>query len=487
MGLEPRSRGNLGIRARHSLFTRAITLKAEDFITVRETAGWPLLLAAAIALIGANWLDPDGYRSFWDTQIELDLQVITIRESLKHCINDFLLPLFFFVIGLEIKHEFTVGRLSSLRHATLPFITALGGMLVPIAIYLLINVQGGGSIKGWGVPVATDIAFALAIVTLLGSRVPSSLRILILAFAAVDDIGGVLIIAFAFTGSSEFSWQALMAGGIICLVVYLLQLSGLRRGGLYIAAGILLVGAMYQSGVHTTIAGVLLGLLVPARANIGRSELTRLMYQYSDELVEIHRRSVEIKDLIAGGREEDARRAEELQELGEAEEAKLGELEALIEEGEEPTDRFSRSVNPWVSYFILPLFALANAGVHVTGDMLEKAAGSPIVWGLLAALCVGKPLGIAGFAFMAEKLGWTNLPEHLNWHHIVGMGLLGGIGFTVALFIAQLALQGDQHEYAQSAVLVASVVSGVSGYVYLRIFSNTNQGLAQRRKGTEES
>lgn len=475
MGLEPRSRGRVGVRARHSFFTRVITLNAKDFITVRETAGWPLLLAAAVALIWANWPDSDSYRTFWDIRIGLDFHIITVNESLKRCVNDFLLPLFFFVIGLEIKHEFTVGRLSSLRHAALPFFTAIGGMLVPIAIYLLINIQGG-ALKGWGVPVATDIAFALAIVTLLGNRIPPGLRILILAFAAVDDIGGVLIIALAFTSPSEFSWPALAAAGIICLAVYLLQLSGLRRSGLYIAAGILLLGAMYLSGVHTTIAGVLLGLLVPARANIGRSELSRLMYQYSDELEEIHRKAVDIRERTGDDRRQDPGTADKLEDLEEAEEAKLGELEALIEEGEEPTGRFSRRVNPWVSYFILPLFALANAGVHINGDMLGRAVGSPIVWGLMAALCLGKPLGIAGFAFAATKLGWANLPEKTNWHHIIGMGLLGGIGFTVALFIAQLAFQNNRtYEYAQAAVLAASVVSGVAGYVYLRVFSGPSK------------
>lgn len=484
MGLEPRSRGRVEVRARHSFFTRVITLKAKDFITVRETAGWPLLLAAAVALIWANWPESDSYRTFWDIRIELDLHIITVNESLKRCVNDFLLPLFFFVIGLEIKHEFTVGRLSSLRHAALPFITAIGGMLIPIAIYLLINAQGG-ALNGWGVPAATDIAFALAIVTLLGNRIPPGLRILILAFAAVDDIGGVLIIALAFTGPSEFSWPALAAAGIICLAVYLLQLSGLRRGGLYIAAGILLLGAMYLSGVHTTIAGVLLGLLVPARANISRSELSRLMYQYSDELEEIHRKVVDTRERT-GGRRQDPAAADKLEDLEEAEEAKLGELEALIEESEEPTGRFSRAVNPWVSYFILPLFALANAGVHISGDMLGRAAGSPIVWGLMAALCLGKPLGIVGFAFTATKLGWANLPEKINWHHIIGMGLLGGIGFTVALFIAQLAFQENRaYEYAQTAVLAASVVSGVAGYVYLRIFSDfkpMSRAETQRRR-----
>lgn len=470
MGLGPRSRGRVEIRARHSFFTRAITLKAKDFITVRETAGWPLLLGAAIALVWANWLDSNGYRSFWNTGIELDLHIVTVSESLKHCVNDFLLPLFFFVIGLEIKHEFAVGQLSSLRRAALPFLMAIGGMLAPIAVYLTINMHGG-AIKGWGVPAATDIAFALAIVTLLGSRVPPSLRILILAFAAVDDIGGVLIIAFAFTRASEFSWTALAAVGMICLAVYFLQLSGLRRGGLYIASGVLLLAAVYRSGIHTTIAGVLLGLLVPARANIGRSELSRLLRRHSDELEEIHRRTIEIRDQLAGGRQEDPAMADELEELEEAEEARLGEVEALIEEGEAPTGRFSRGVNPWVSYFILPLFALANAGVQITGGMLEKAADSPVVWGLMAALCIGKPLGIVGFAFTSTKLGWANFPEQINFHHIIGMGLLGGIGFTVALFIAQLAFQGDQaYEYARTAVLGASVVSGIAGYVYLRFF-----------------
>lgn len=473
MGLEPRSLGRVKILARNSLFARVVTLKARNYISVRETAGGPLLLAAIVALIWVNWLGVDSYRAFWGIEIGLDLHIITIHESLRHWINDLLLPLFFFIIGLEIKHEFTVGQLSSARQAALPVVTALGGMLVPVVIYLAFNLQSG-LIEGWGVPVATDIAFALAIVALLGNRVPVGLRILILAFAAVDDIGGVLIIAFVFTHPSEFSWLALAIAGLICLVVYLLQLSGLRRGGLYIGAGILLVGAIYQSGVHTTIAGVLLGLMVPARAYIGRSELAHLIYQYSSELEEINARRIKVKESPADSPESKLQKDIELEKLNEAEETELGQLEALIEEGEEPTSRFSRAVNPWVSYLILPLFALANAGVPVSGEMIENTVASPVAWGLVVALCVGKPLGIVGFAFIAEKLGWVYLPEKINWHHIIGMGLLGGIGFTVALFIAELAFQGDPaYRYAQSAILIASVISGIVGYLYLRFFSDS--------------
>lgn len=341
-----------------------------------------------------------------------------------------------------------------------------------MAVYLAFNV-GGGSIEGWGVPVATDIAFALAIVALLGNRVPPGLRILILAFAAVDDIGGVLIIAIAFTPPSEFSWPALAIAAATCLVVYLLQLIGLRRGGMYIGAGILLVGAIYMSGIHTTIAGVLLGLMVPARALIGRSELAHLMHRYSRVLERIHGKEERVRDSAVDSPEEELQKNIELEKLDQAEETELGQLEALIEEGEEPTSRFSRAVNPWVSYFVLPLFALANAGVPVSGDMIENTIASPVAWGLVVALCIGKPLGIVGFAFLGKKLGWVYLPENLNWHHIIGMGLLGGIGFTIALFIAELALQGGSaYQYAQSAILTASVLSGIAGYVYLRIFSS---------------
>lgn len=414
---------------------RRLLTPVERFLATESASGVILLAVAAVAIVWANSPWAPAYETMRHAYAGLQLGSGGFVMSLEHWVNDGLMVVFFFVVGLEIKRELIVGELAGWERASLPVVGALGGMLVPAAIYAAIN-AGTPFAAGWGVPMATDIAFAVGVLALLGSRVPLSLKIFLLALAIVDDLGAVLVIALFYTADLELA--ALGGAGLAWLLAFLYGRSGGGRPLVYAVLGLVLWYCMLRSGVHATIAGVLLAFAVPLRRGM---------------TIEACRDS--LKELV------DNQPFEEL-------EVDLQHVEQLLEQSQSPLHRFEHALQPWVAFVIMPVFALFNAGVSLTppeGVALVSSATLGVFLGLL----VGKPVGIAGLVWLATRLGVTRLPPGIDLRAIVGVGLLGGIGFTMALFIAALAFGPTPAlDQAKIGVLAASLAAGVIGLLVLQ-------------------
>ncbi len=419
-------------------------LPVEAFIRTEQLGGLLLLAATAAALVWVNSPWDESYFDFWETEISIDLGLFSIEERLEEWVNDGLVAIFFFVVGMEIKRELVHGELSSVRKAALPAVAALGGMIVPALIFTAFNATGEGA-RGWGIPMATDIAFALGVLALLGRSLPSELRIFLLGLAVVDDIGAILVIAIFYT--DEFNvvglWWAL---ALLAGIVFANRVVGVRSIPVYVVLGALLWVAVLKSGVHATIAGVILGLLTPANALLPhqafRPSVEGLVGQYERA---VHADDEESADVV------------------------LGEISRLSRETDSPLDRLERQVHPWTTYVILPIFALANAGIVLSADVLRDAISSAITIGVLVALPVGKVLGVTTFTWLAVRTGVASLPSGVTWRHIIGVGLLAGIGFTVSIFVSILAFDEETlTSEAKIGVLLASILSAVIGYAFLR-------------------
>lgn len=412
------------------------------FTEIEASSGLFLLLAAMAALIWANSPLGESYFEFWELHLSVDLGFLVIEESLRDVVNDGLMAIFFFVVGLEIKRELVVGELRDPRAAALPAIGALGGMLAPALIYLAM--AGDVALQGWGVPMATDIAFSLGVAALLGTRVPIGAKLFLLALAIVDDIGVIAVIAVFYSRDLAFEWLALGLVGL--LVVAVAREVGVRSMAVYVALSVVIWVAFLESGVHATIAGVALGLLTPARA------------MYTDR--EYYRRAKTILDRFDS---EEARGWSE-----ERTDDQALEMADVATESVAPLDRLERALHPWSSFVIVPVFALANAGVRLEG--VGEAVTHPVALGVAAGLLVGKTLGITGFAWLAVRLGLGKLPTYSNWGDIIGVAALAGIGFTVSLFVAGLAF-GDPElaDLARIGIFSGSTAAGVLGYLILRL------------------
>lgn len=410
------------------------------FLHVEAAGGLMLLACTAVALILANSAWSARFAEVWQTRVGLTVGGFELYKPLLLWINDGLMTIFFFVVGLEIKREFVFGELRNPRKAALPAAAALGGMVVPAAIYLLL--QGGKpGEKGWAIPMATDIAFVVGFIALLGSRVPFGLKILLLTLAIVDDIGAVLVIAIAYT--ADISLPSLAIAAIGFGVIALLRRLGVRPVAIYVALGAGIWLAFLKSGVHPTVAGVLLGLLTPANPWFGRRSLLK----------------------VTNGVAQRLRRDREAEEMDHHEEA-VELLAATARETVSPLDRLETALHPWVAFLIMPLFALANAGVGIE----LSALGDPIALAVAAALVLGKPLGIVAFSWAAVQLGLARLPTGVNWKVLLGGGCLAGIGFTMSLFITGLALEGDLLTAGKIGTLTGSAVSAILGSILLLCF-----------------
>ncbi len=414
----------------------------QEFARIQASSGIVLLACTVLALLWANSPWGEAYARLLETKASVGVGGFAITESLLHWINDGLMAVFFFVVGLEIKREVLAGELSSFRKAALPVAAAAGGMVAPALLYTALNAGGPGA-PGWGIPMATDIAFALGVLALLGSRVPASLKVFLAAFAIADDIGAVLVIALFYT--AHINVTALGVGFGVLLLSALANGSGVRRPLIYAFLGLLAWVAFLESGVHATVAGVLLAMTIPARTRLEPGEF---LAQSRDVLDHFERADA------AGGEEEDERQAA------------LHTLEVACERVQTPLLRMEHALHPWVSFFIMPVFALANAGVALSGG----GAGlvSPVPLGIILGLMVGKPLGVTLFAWLAVKSGVADKPDGVSWRHLHGAGWLGGIGFTMALFIAGLAFADPAlQSVAKLGILTASLVAGVVGYLIL--------------------
>jgi NhaA family Na+:H+ antiporter len=432
---------------------------AQAFIGIEAASGIVLLAAALTAIVWANSPWDYAYFELWQSRLVVDAGLFRIDEDLQHWVNDGLMTLFFFLVGLEIKRELVHGELSQFRRALLPAAAALGGMIAPALIYTAFNGGSDGS-SGWGIPMATDIAFALGVLSLLMRRIPFSVKVFLLAIAIADDIGAIVVIALFYT--SQLNLEALAVALAILVLIVAINRAGARSVNLYVAFGICLWVAVFESGVHATLAGVTLGLLAPASPFYGRAGFANT----AGELVTRFDRAVQNAN------------TEEQQGI-------LSQLEDLALGSEAPLDRLERQLHPWVSYLIVPVFALANAGVAVSSDSLSAAIESQVTLGVTLGLLVGKPLGIFTLTWLMVRMRVCELPSGASWAHILGVGILGGIGFTVSLLITGLAFEdGAIIDEAKLGVLAASAIAGLIGFVFLWLTARRLNGrIVGRRPG----
>ncbi|HMM48107.1 MAG TPA: Na+/H+ antiporter NhaA [Miltoncostaeaceae bacterium] len=418
---------------------RLVVQPLQRFLHLEISGGLVLLAATAIALAWAN-VATGGYHAFWTRELTLSIGDWSLTEDLRAVVNDGLMALFFLVIGLEVKRELTVGELSSRQAILLPLFAALGGMLLPAAIFLLLS-GGGPEAAGWGIPMATDLAFALGALAALGRRVPPALMAFLLGVAVIDDIGAILVVAVAYTAGIQFLW---LAGALAGLgMMFALRRVGVRNLGPYIVLGFLVWFATFESGVHATIAGVAIGLLTPVRP-----------FQDPTAATAHTRRLLEEHDQNEAGEPADAGR--------------WLRLAWLARETVSPLTRLEHSLHPWSSFVVLPIFALANAGIVLNHAALTAAFETPLAVAVGLSLVVGKALGLTGGAALAIALGITSLPRGVRWSHMVGVGTLAGIGFTVSLFISELAYdEPDMVSAAKIGVFAGSLIAAGLGVALL--------------------
>jgi len=427
-------------------FDRVLT-PLEEFIHRQTTSGILLMLCAVAALYIANSQWSETYHHLLEIPFTIGLQGFQLSKSLHHWINEGLMALFFFVVGLELKREILVGELADPKQAMLPIIAAAGGMLVPVLIYTGINPEGH-ALNGWGVPMATDIAFALGALALLGNRIPKSLLTFLVALAIVDDLGAVLVIALFYT--ETINSIALATAAAVLLLLVTLNLGGIRRPLPYILLGLVLWIAMLESGVHATLAGIFLAFTIPMRP---KYDPDRLLLQINEMVGQIKQ---------AYQREESIVKNDELRARVQA----LGEGVQLVQA---PAQILEHKMHLPSAYLVIPVFSLANAGIPIDWSALGSIVTHPVSVGIASGLVGGKLIGIAGFSWVAVKLGLTSLPHDLNFKHIVGVGLMGGIGFTMSIFIAELGFAHHAQDLlmAKTGILMASILAGVSGFLWL--------------------
>jgi NhaA family Na+:H+ antiporter len=410
------------------------------FLRREASGGIVLMVCTVIALFMANSRWAKAYADFFHAKVGITIGRFSLVNPLEWWINDGLMTVFFFVVGLEIKRELVRGELRDPRKAALPAAAALGGMLVPAGIYLLFP-RGGQGARGWGVPMATDIAFVVGFLALLGRRVPFGLKILLLSLAIVDDLGAVLVIAVAYT--EQVGLDFLAWAGTLLAVVAVLRVIGVRFIPVYVALGVLIWYAVYRSGVHPTVAGVLLGMLTPSSEWVGRQRLLWVMEFVSRKL-----------------------RGDEPADDKHGRSDVVNELLETARETVSPLDRLETTLHPWVAYGIMPVFALANAGVPIDPALVTNRVALAVAAGLV----VGKPVGIVLFSLLAVRLNLARLPSGVNRKVLLGGGCLAGVGFTMSLFIANLGLKGPLLDAGKVGTLTGSLLSALLGLGLLAVF-----------------
>lgn len=436
----------------------------EHFIKGETNSGMLLVVCTAVALVIANSPLLHPYEELLKTYITIGSEGFHIKMTLHHWINDGLMTLFFFLVGLEIKREVLVGELSDFRKALLPVCAAVGGMVVPALFYFALNPSGDGA-AGWGIPMATDIAFAVTALVLLGTRRPKSLMTFLIALAIVDDIGAVLVIALFYT--SDLHLLSLLWAGATFAVMMMCNLAGLRHPLVYLAGAIPLWIFMHHSGIHATIAGIIAALSIPARP------------KYESQMFVKGARMLLDKFDVANEKESDILRSTTMTGV-------LQTLEHGINKAQSPLQNLEHAHHLPVNFLIIPLFALANAAIPVELATLGEVMSDPVTLGVMAGLVLGKPIGITLTTWLAVKSGLCELPAGMSLHHVVGAGFLAGIGFTMSIFITELAFTGDKVllVHAKTGILFASILAAVLGFIYLLVLHHLREVRRTKRADT---
>lgn len=419
----------------------------QQFIHQETSGGTVLLVCMLIALAWANSPFAESYFNLWNAKFTIGFEAFQISKPLLLWINDGLMAIFFFVVGLEIKRETVMGELRTPKKAAISIAAALGGMIAPALIYAALNF-GQASMRGWGIPMATDIAFALGVLALLGKRIPLSLKIFLTALAIVDDLGAVLVIAIFYTADIAWAWLGL--GAIIFVILLVFNNIDIRSPLPYGVLGIVLWVAFLKSGVHATIAGVLLALTIPAHSKTDEEEFANRSRKLLNEF----------------------QKKDKGKNLTPAQQSIVEAIEKEAEKAQAPLQRLEHALHPYVSFIIMPIFALANAGVSLSGNPLQMFS-DPVTLGVIFGLFIGKQVGIISFVSIAVKMGWAELPKNVSHKQIWGVSMLAGIGFTMSLFIAGLAFPTNEIllNDAKFGILFASFISGMLGYLFLRYLS----------------
>ncbi len=417
----------------------------QKFIKAESFSGVLLFVSMVLALVLSNSPIREYFSAIWDYKVGITSDNFELVKPLILWINDGLMAIFFFLIGLEIKREILLGELNSLKKAALPIFAAIGGMLIPLSLFLVLN-NNSETINGWGIPMATDIAFTLAILKLLGNKVPLSLKIFLTAFAIIDDIGAVLVIAIFYT--ADISWILLLFAGILFSVLYVLSYLRIYNKAVLLIFGFTIWLLFLKSGVHPTVAGILLAFAVPIRQRISE-------FRYAQKLENI------LKRLTASNN------TNKLPVLSKSQIAEIDNLEEWTNKVQSPLQHLEHRLHYWVAFLIMPIFALSNAGVYVSSDMVVDLS---FALNIAASLFIGKALGVSLFSYLSIKLKVAELPKQTTFIDIIGVAILSGVGFTMSLFIGGLAFNNNDvfMNSAKIGIIVGSVVSGVVGYIVLR-------------------
>src|SRR5690606_10506756 len=415
----------------------------QKFVKIESFSGILLLIATIVALVWANSPFSESYQSLWQYKLGFATEDFELYKPLILWVNDGLMAIFFFLIGLEIKREFLIGELNSIKKIAFPLVAAIGGMIIPVALFFLLN-ENPETLKGWGIPMATDIAFSLAVLKLLGNRVPLSLKVFLIAFAIVDDLGAVLVIALFYSGELQFS--LLLIALVLLAILYFLSYKGFYSKYLGIAFAIIIWTLFLKAGIHPTLAGVLLAFSVPINQKIKTAEFIDNLTAITDN---IKQASILQKPLLS---------KEQIQEID--------NLEDWTNKYQSPLQHLEHSLHDWVAYWIIPIFALANAGFVIDSSVPLDV---DLIVNIAVALVLGKSIGISLMVLLAKKIRLISIPSDISTSRIIGVSFLAGIGFTMAIFISTLAF-ADNPSYIDSAkigVLIGSVISAIIGYLIL--------------------
>lgn len=414
---------------------RRLVRPLREFLHWEASGGLVLLVATALALVWAN-VAGEVYEDVWNAPVTMELGGLTVDTDIRHVVNDGLMTLFFLVIGLEVKREMAVGELRTRRAAMLPVFAAAGGIIVPALVYAAVN-WGGDGVAGWGIPMATDTAFALGVLALLGRRAPPALTAVLLAVAVIDDLGAMTVMAVFYSGGIDPAW---LAAAVVCLLaIAALNRLHVRHILPFLGLGLMAWAAMAAAGVHPTVVGVALGLLTPARP-----------FQPEGAVADVAGRVAQSLEAPSGRTDANA--------------PQWRRLATLSREAISPVTRIEHALHPWTSMLVVPLFALANAGIVLDAESLEAAAGSAVTLGVVLGLVVGKCAGLVGGALLAVRLGLASRPRGVSWLQMTGLGGLAGIGFTISLFVTNLAFDDPTTlAAAKVGILIGSLIAAALG------------------------